>query len=270
MSGAEPLAILGAISAIIALFETSKRVYDAAKDAKGLHESFRNASDNVAIILSTLYQARLVQEQTVKAYESSISSSSSSSSVAAAQKQHIESESRAIAPIMNLCKTNAEALSEIFTSILIQQEKASRMRRYASALGNSMPSKKRRVQTLMRETMEGLQLLHTYHSFSAMTTMGELQAATRSLPVSNTSSTPDGVAECQSPPQQGTRVMGDASLGMRSKQDRGVDPDGAKNPREGSVTLDESSHNVWMNASGTKVMNQIGAQTVHGDQNVTL
>jgi hypothetical protein len=268
MSGAEPLAILGAISAIIALFETSKRVYDAAKDAKGLHESFRKASDNVAIILSTLYQARLVQEQTVKAYESS--PSSSSSSVAAAQKQHIESESRAIAPIMNLCKTNAEALSEIFTSIFIQQEKASRIRRYASALGNSMPSKKRRVQTLMRETMEGLQLLHTYHSFSAMTTMGQLQAATRSLPVSTTSSTPDGVAECQSPPQQGTRVMGDARLGMRSKQDHGVDPDGAKNTREGSVTLDESSHNVWMNASGTKVMNQIGAQTVHGDQNVTL
>ena len=262
MSGAEPLAILGAISAIIALFETSKRVYDAAKDTRGLHESFRKASDNVSIILSTLYQARLVQEQTVKAYESSPSSSSSS---AAAQKQHIESESRAIAPIMNLCKTNAEALSEIFTSIFVQQEKASRMRRYASALGNSMPSKKRRVQTLMRETMEGLQLLHTYHSFSAMKTMGQLQAATRSLPVSTSSSVSDG-----SPHQGGLRGMADVSLGTRLERGRGVDPDAANSQREGSVTLDEKTHNVWMNASGTKVMNQTGAQTVHGDQNVTL
>jgi hypothetical protein len=261
MSGAEPLAILGAISAIIALFETSKRVYDAAKDARGPHESFRKASDNVAIILSTLYQARLVQEQTVKAYESSPSSTSN----ATAQKQHIESESRAIAPIMNLCKTNAEALSEIFTGIFVQQEKASRMRRYASALGNSMPSKKRRVQTLMRETMEGLQLLHTYHSFSAMKTMGQLQAATRSLPVSTSSSVSDG-----SPHQGGLRGMADVSLGTRLERGGGVDPDAANSQREGSVTLDEKTHNVWMNASGTKVMNQTGAQTVHGDQNVTL
>jgi hypothetical protein len=38
----------------------------------------------------------------------------------------------------------------------------------------------------------------------------------------------------------------------------------------GSSSLDKNPHNVWMNASGTKVMNQIGAQTVHGNHNFTL
>jgi hypothetical protein len=57
MSGAELLAVLGVISSVITIIETPKEVYDVARDAKGLHKSFRKASDNVSIILSTLYQA---------------------------------------------------------------------------------------------------------------------------------------------------------------------------------------------------------------------
>lgn len=257
MSGAEPMAILGAISAVIAIFETSKEVYDAAKDTKGLHESFRKASDNVAIILSTLYQARLVQEQAVKAYRESDG---------VAQRLGIQEESRAVKPIMNLCKTNAEALSDIFTSIAPSRE-TSRMRRYANAIGNSMPSKKRKVQSLMRETMESLQLLHTYHSFSAMTTMGELQAATKQLPTQLSVS--EGVANCQ-PSCQGSGRTDDASFVTRPTENGCMDSEATNIPRQGPITLDKDSHNVWMNAGGTKVMNQIGAQTVHGSQNFTL
>ena len=257
MSGAEPMAILGAISAVIAIFETSKEVYDAVKDAKGLHESFRKASDNVAIILSTLYQARLVQEQAIKAYRESDG---------VAQKMGIEEESRAVKPIMNLCKTNAEALSHIFTSIARSRE-TSWMGRYANAIGNSMPSKKRKVQSLMRETMESLQLLHTYHSFSTMTTMGQLQAATKQLPTQLSVS--EGVANRQ-PFRQGPRRTHDASFVTRPNDNGCMDSEATNSPREEPMTLDQDSHNVWMNASGTKVSNQIGTQTVYGSQNFTL
>jgi hypothetical protein len=258
MSGAEPMAVLGAISSVIAIIETSKEVYDAAKNAKGLHESFRKTSDNVSIILSTLYQAKLVQEQAVRAHEESED---------VEQKLEIEQESRAVEPIMNLCKTNAEVLSNIFATVAPNKD-ISRIRRYANAIENSMPSKKRKVQSLMRETMEGLQLLHTYHSFSTMTTTKQLQAATKQLSTNPVVS--DGGVN-RRPFHQQSRTMDDhRSFAMQPKQTGRRDFGTTKSSSEGSLSLDKKTHNVWVNASGTKVMNQIGAQTVHGSQNFTL
>ena len=255
MSGAEPLAVLGAISSVIAIIETSKEVYDAAKDAKGLHASFRKASDNVSTILSTLYQAKMVQEQAVRAHEQSDD---------VEKRLKIEEESRAVEPIMNLCKTNAEALSDIFATITPNKE-TSRMRRYANAIDNSMPGKKRKVQSLMRETLEGLQLLHTYHSFNTMTTIQQLQTAAKQL--STKSSVSDGnTRACR----QDSRTTGAGNVAMQPKRVECKDAEEDRNLGEGSSSLDKNSHNVWMNASGTKVMNQIGAQTVHGNQNFTL
>jgi hypothetical protein len=46
-----------------------------------------------------------------------------------------------------------------------------------------MPNGKQKVQSLMRETLEGLQLLHTYHSFSTITIIQQLQAATKQLSI---------------------------------------------------------------------------------------
>jgi hypothetical protein len=57
------------------------------------------------------------------------------------------------------------------------------MRRYANAIEFSMPNEKQKVQSLMWENLEGLQLLHTYHSFSTMTIIQQLQAATKQLPI---------------------------------------------------------------------------------------
>lgn len=252
------MAVLGAISSVIAIIETSKEVYDAAKDAKGLHESFRKASDSVAIILSTLYQARLVQERAVKAHKESDN---------VARRSEIENESRAVEPIMDLCKSNTEVLFDIFASIAPKRN-TSRVRRYANAIGNSMPGKKRKVQTLLRETMESLQLLHTYHSFSTMTTMGQLQAAAKHLP--ERSPVLEDVANRPSS-YQGPSSTDGASLIRRQQEQTGArNFEAPHSPNEGSTSLDKVPQNVWMNASGTKVMNQIGTQTVHGGQSFTL
>lgn len=257
MSGAEPLAVLGAISSVITIIETSKEVYDAAKDARGLHESFRKASDHVSIILSTLHQAKSIQEQAVRVYEKSND---------VEQKRKIEEESRAVEPIMSRCKTNAESLSNIFATIALTKD-MSRMRRYAIAIESSMPSKKWKVQSLMRETMEGLQLLHTYHSFSTMTTSKQLQSATQQSPTRNPIS--DGYANHPTF-HEGLRRADDGRLAVSRKQMEHKDFKATESPGEESLSRNENPHNVWMNASGTKVMNQVGAQTVHGTQNFTL
>jgi len=258
MSGVEPIAILGAISSVITIVETFKEVYEAAKNAKGLHENFRKVSDNVAIILSTLYQAKLVQEQAVKAHRGSNDTR---------EKLRIEDESRAVEPVMNLCKINAAMLSDIFASIDLDRN-ASWIRRYTMAIGNSMPSKKRKVESLLRETMEGLQLLHTYHSFNTMTTMGELQAAIKQLSARRQSS--EVVANFRPIRQQPLTMADDARVVARPKQNGRSNSETTESESETTTKPDNDSHNVWMNASGTKVMNQIAAQTVHGSQNFTL
>jgi hypothetical protein len=256
MSGAEPIAILGAISSVITVVETFKEIFEAARNAKGLHESFGKISDNVAIILSTLHQARLVQEQAVKAHQGSND---------VTQRLVIEEESRAVGPVMNLCKTNAEILSVIFASIHPKND-TSRIRRYKNAIGISMPSRKRKVQSLLRETMEGLQLLHTYHSFNTMTTMGQLHVASEKLPAERSSS--KDVTNRLSPSRQPRAKADDASLVML--RERKGDSKTTKSPSEHMATVNRDPQNVWMNASSTKVMNQIASQTVHGSQNFTL
>jgi hypothetical protein len=139
------------------------------------------------------------------------------------------------------------------------------MRRYANAIEFSMPNGKQKVQSLMRETLEGLQLLHTYHSFSTMTIIQQLQAATKQLPIKF--SVFDGGARAY---RQDSRTTDARNVMMQPKRLECKDFEEARNLWEGSSSLDKNPHNVWMNASGTKVMNQIGAQTVYGNQNFTL
>lgn len=45
MSGAEVIAVLGVISSVIAIVDGTKKVYDAASDAHGLPEAFREVAD---------------------------------------------------------------------------------------------------------------------------------------------------------------------------------------------------------------------------------
>lgn len=50
MSGAEAIAVLGVISSIISIIDGTKKVYDAATNARGLPEAFREVADRLPII----------------------------------------------------------------------------------------------------------------------------------------------------------------------------------------------------------------------------
>ena len=50
MSGAEAAFVIGLISGIIAIVESTKKVYDAAKDDKGLPKAFREAAQRLPFV----------------------------------------------------------------------------------------------------------------------------------------------------------------------------------------------------------------------------
>jgi hypothetical protein len=63
MSGAEAVTVVGLISSIITIIETSKKLYDASHDAKGLHEAFRGVAQNMPLVLDILRDCGMVQQR---------------------------------------------------------------------------------------------------------------------------------------------------------------------------------------------------------------
>lgn len=58
MSGAEAIAVLGVIASIISIIDGTKQVYDAATDAHGLPEAFREVATRLPIIQRILASAK--------------------------------------------------------------------------------------------------------------------------------------------------------------------------------------------------------------------
>jgi hypothetical protein len=105
MSGAEAITVLGLISSVVAIIETSRDLYDAASSVEGLYEAFRAVSQNIPLILNILRNYKKVQEQIDRDY-SLISD--------ADQRHDIEESSKAIKPLNKTCQENAKRLQEIF------------------------------------------------------------------------------------------------------------------------------------------------------------
>jgi hypothetical protein len=64
------------------------------------------------------------------------------------------------------CEENAKRLQEIFQKV-VPDEDASWAERYKKAAHAVMPGKKRKVEDLMKEVLEKLQLLHTSRFFKS-------------------------------------------------------------------------------------------------------
>jgi hypothetical protein len=62
MSGAEAAAVVGLIASIITVVETSKKLYDASHDVKGLHEAFRDVAQNIPLVLDILRDCQAIQQ----------------------------------------------------------------------------------------------------------------------------------------------------------------------------------------------------------------
>lgn len=157
MSGAEVITIVGLISSVISIIETSRSLYDTANDVNGLHEAFRAVAQNIPLVLNILKGCKTVQEDLTKEYESSND---------ADQRRELEATTEAVKPVMFKCKENAEALKEIFENV-VPGDEAKWLERYKKAAKSLMPGKKKRVEELMKEMLEKLQLLQTSRFFQA-------------------------------------------------------------------------------------------------------
>ncbi|KAE8450749.1 hypothetical protein EG329_005662 [Mollisiaceae sp. DMI_Dod_QoI] len=138
MSGAEAILVLGVISSIISIVDGTKQVYDAATNAEGLPEAFREVADRLPIITNILSSA----------------------------KQHIdggeldEKSCQAVKQVVEACEKKAKALDDLFRKV-IPANGASRQEIYLSAVRTL--GKGSQVETLMKGMLEDVQLLTSEH-----------------------------------------------------------------------------------------------------------
>ena len=157
MSCAEVITVLGLISSVITIIETSRDIYDAASSAEGLHEAFRALSQNIPLVLNILRDCKRVQEQVDKDYSLTVDED---------LKRDIDESNKAVEPLIKSCQENAKKLQKIFEKV-VPDDGASWVERYKKAAHAVMPGKKRKVEDLMKEILEKLQLLHTSRFFKS-------------------------------------------------------------------------------------------------------
>ncbi|KAF2720633.1 hypothetical protein K431DRAFT_211384, partial [Polychaeton citri CBS 116435] len=154
-SGAEVIAVLSVISSVIAVIEGSQSLYEAAKNTKGLNEAFLKVAENIPLVLSTLRRIKEVQGSVIENYTNAAD---------ATQKADLEESSKAVSSILKICREKARQLEEIIEAVITGDE-ATRLERYRKALQAAVPGKRRKVEELMRDILDKLQLLHTHHYF---------------------------------------------------------------------------------------------------------
>lgn len=132
MSGAEAVFVVSLISNIISIIEAIKTVYDAARDAKGQPEAFRQVAARLPLVLEVLHSA----EEKAQALDE------------AAQEQ--------LEPIIESCKAKAENLNKIFQKV-IRKDDDKWYDRYKRALSTS--GKANKVECLMEGILKDIQVL---------------------------------------------------------------------------------------------------------------
>lgn len=155
MSGAEAITIVGLISSIITIIETSKKLYDASHDAKGLHEAFHDVAQNIPLVLDILRDCQAIQQQVDKDCETTID---------AGHKLELEESSTATKPVMADCLKKAKTLETIFEKVM-PAEGAKKRERYKKAAKSMKPGRAKRVVDLMASIMTNLQTLQTSRFF---------------------------------------------------------------------------------------------------------
>ena len=132
MSGAEAGFVVGLISGVISLIEATKTVYDAAKDARGQPETFRQVATRLPLVIEILRGA----EKRAQALD--------------------ETAQEALEHIVKSCKVKAEKLQEIFQKV-IRKDDDKWYDRYKKALGTL--GKGDKVECLMKGILKDIQVL---------------------------------------------------------------------------------------------------------------
>ena len=134
MSGAEVIAVLGLISSIISIIDGTKQVYDAATNAQGLPEAFREVAGRLPIIGNTLDSTKQNIEE-----------------------REVNNDScKGVKHIVEACEEKAKKLQELFHKA-IPADGASDLKRYYKAV--RAWGKGSEVENLMKGMLEDVQLL---------------------------------------------------------------------------------------------------------------
>ena len=134
MSGAELIAVLGVISSIISIVDGTKKVYDAATNAQGLPEAFREVAGRLPIVGNTLDSTKQNIEE-----------------------RRVNNDScRGVKHIVEACEEKAKKLKELFDRA-IPGDGASDLKRYYKAV--KAWGKGSEVECLMKGMLEDVQLL---------------------------------------------------------------------------------------------------------------
>jgi hypothetical protein len=132
MSGAEAAFVVGLISGVISIIEATKTVYDAAKDAKGQPEAFRQVAARLPLVIEILRSAT----ERIQSLD--------------------ETAQEALEPILESCKAKAENLKKTFQKV-IQKNDDKWYDRYKKAVGTL--GKGGRVECLMEGILKDIQVL---------------------------------------------------------------------------------------------------------------
>ncbi|KAG9231305.1 NACHT domain-containing protein [Amylocarpus encephaloides] len=132
MSGTEASFALSLISGVISIIDATKKVYDAAKDAKGQPEAFRQVAARLPLVIEILCSAKgrapALEETVLEALE----------------------------PTLESCKAKAESLKKIFHKV-IRKDDDKWYDRYKKAL--STLGKGDKVECLMEGILKDIQVL---------------------------------------------------------------------------------------------------------------
>jgi hypothetical protein len=132
MSGAEAGFVIGLISGVISIIEAAKTVYDAAGDAKGQPEAFRQVAARLPLVVDILCTA----EKSAPELD--------------------ETTQEAIEPTLKSCKAKAEKLQEIFQKV-VRKDDDKWFDRYKKAIRTL--GKGDKVECLMEGILKDTQLL---------------------------------------------------------------------------------------------------------------
>ena len=134
MSGTEAGLVLGLISSTIAIIDASKKVYEAAKDTKGLPEAFREVAGRLPIVETILGSAK--------------------QNIGGGQVNN--DSCKGVKHVVEDCEEKAKNLKELFDKVF-PGEDASRMERYRKAV--KVLGKGHRVEKLMQGILQDVNLL---------------------------------------------------------------------------------------------------------------
>ena len=132
MSSAEAGLVVGLISGVISIIKAAKSVYDAAKDAKGQPEAFRQVDARLPLVIEILH----IAEEKAKMLD--------------------EMAQEELKPILESCKAKAENLEKIFQEV-IRKSDDKWYDRYKKALGTL--GKECKVESLMEGILKDIRVL---------------------------------------------------------------------------------------------------------------